>query len=54
MDRVDLSACPGDKPPRIEILDTREQVLTAQYLMQVSNSSSKTVMDRSNVTGINA
>jgi hypothetical protein len=46
MDRVDLSACSGDKPTRIEILDSREQVLTAQYLMQVSNASSKTVMDR--------
>jgi hypothetical protein len=54
MDRVDLSACSGDKPTRIEILDSREQVLTAQYLMQVSNASSKTVMDRRNVAGIKA
>jgi hypothetical protein len=54
MDRVELSACPGDKPPRIELLDSREQVLTAQYLMQLSNASSKTVMDRRNVASINA
>jgi hypothetical protein len=54
MDRVDLAAWPGDKTPWIEILDSREQVLTAQYHMQVSNAPSKTVMDRRNVAGIHA
>jgi hypothetical protein len=47
MDRCRSFCLPGDKR-------SRALVLTAQYHMQVSNASSKIVMDRRNVAGINA